>query len=609
MIFLSPLWASALAVSFSFLGLAVYADETPRNSKIVLESFPYADVQVTGGPMAAQTKGAREFYLAINEDSLLQGFRLRAGLPAPGKPMGGWYDPEDFAGGHSFGQYVSALARYYANTGDERFKEKVTRLVHGFDETIASDGFFYSSEKVSKDWPCYVYDKNATGMRDAYSLTGNKEALVVLRKMTDWAEAHLPRRSDEWYTLSQGLYLDYELTKEPRYLRMAKEYDYSHDFFDLFAEGQNAFTPDRHAYSHVNSLSSATQAYEFTGASVSLQAIKNAWKFLTSTQMFATGGWGPDEHFVTPGQGRLAESLHKTHQTFETPCGSYANVNFSRNLLRFTGEAKYGDNMERVLVNGMLSALPMRSDGHTFYYSDYSPGAKKDYFPYAWPCCSGTYAQITADYPLNIYFHDPEGIYVNIFAESVVRWKARGETITLAQKTQYPVSENTSIRVHLLSPARFALHVRMPDWLKENAVIKMNGHPLSVETRPGTFLALTRTWKDGDRLDVSFPRSLRFESIAPETPDRASLLYGPVVLVALAGSDVDLIGDIANPEQWIKPVPGTNLQFISEEGTRFKPLYLIKDEHYTTYPSIHSKPSPIASERLNIWRHDRKFPL
>ena len=104
--------------------------------------------------------------------------------------------------------------------------------------------------------------------------------------------------------------------------------------------------------------------------------------------MYASGGWGPNERFVTPGEGKLADSLDfkKTRwhfhtqsgdyaNSFETPCGTYANVNLDRYLIRFTGNPKYGDNMERVVINGMLAALPMQPDGRTFYYSDYHPGA------------------------------------------------------------------------------------------------------------------------------------------------------------------------------------------------------------------------------------------
>ncbi len=557
--------------------------EKPRE---ILRPFGYADVDVTGGPMAEQSRGARGYFLALDEDSLLQGFRLRAGLPAPGKPMGGWYDPDGFAAAHPFGQYVSALARMYANTGDARYKRKVDRLVRGFRAAMGSDGYFYASAKVAKEWPCYVYDKNATGMRDAYALAGSTEALVVLSRMTDWAEKNMPRRSDEWYTLSEGLYKSYELTHERRYLKMAAEFDNSAGFYDLFAAGVDAFTPKLHAYSHVNSLVSAGQAYESTGDRKYLRAIENAWKFLTGSQMYASGGWGADERFVTAGTGGLAASLKTSERTFETPCGAYANVNLDRQLLRFTGDSQYGDNMERVLLNGMLAALPPQPDGRSFYYSEYQPGAKKRYFPYAWPCCSGTYAEITADYPLDLYFHDAEGVYVNLFAPSRLRWSFAGREIELEQRTSFPLSNATTLIVRSTEPARFMLGVRVPSWAASEPAVSVNGKPYPVDAARGAFLRLRRLWKDGDVVDVSFPMSLRFEPIDAQNPDRAALMYGPLMLVAVADKDVALDGDPGRPERWIKPDGSGPFRFRADGGTLFRPFYLIRDERYTTYVKL-----------------------
>lgn len=558
-----------------------------HSSAGLLQPFRYQDVTLTGGPMGVQAAGAKAFYLALSEDDLLNGFRKRAGLPAPGKPMGGWYDPDDFAGAHPFGQYVSALARMYANTHDVRYKEKVGRLVHGFHETLAPDGFFYSSQKVFREWPNYLYDKNCIGMRDAYTLTGSKEALVVLKKMTDWAITNLPRRRDEWYTLPENLYNCYALTKDARYLQMAKEYDYSKEYYDPFASGINAFTPERHAYSHVNTLASAAKAYEVTGDEKYFKAIENAWTFLTTTQMYASGGWGPRERFVTPGQGKLAESLESIDNHFEAPCGAYANVNLDRYLLRFTGDAKYGDNMERVLYNGMLATLPMQPDGKTFYYADYHSGTRKTYFNRAWPCCSGTYAQITADYPLDIYFQDSQGLYINLFTASRVHWQQGKQSVTVEQSTTYPETDTTTLTVHVKKPTRFALHVRVPGWTAKPVTVKIGGELLPVKATPGTFLAIERSWQEGDRVQVTFPMALHYEAIAPESPERKALLYGPLLLVALSGKPVALGEDKALVD--VVKQPDALPTFQTHDGAIiFLPFYKVKDEQYTTYLTVPS---------------------
>ncbi|MDE2125781.1 MAG: glycoside hydrolase family 127 protein [Armatimonadetes bacterium] len=557
----------------------------PRSG--MLQPFRYPDVMLTGGPLDGQASGAKSLYLGLSNDSLLKGFRQRAGLPAPGRNMGGWYDPGGFAAGHSFGQYLSALARYYANTHDSRFKAKVTELVHGFDQTIAPDGFFYATQQVARDWPDYVYDKNCTGMRDAWNLTGDGEALVVLKKMTDWAWTNLPRRHDEWYTLPENLYKCYALTRDPRYLTMARQFDYSADFYQPLANGINAFTPNRHAYSHVNTLASAARAYQVTGDETYFRAIQNAWTFLTTTQMVASGGWGPNERFVTPGAGKLAASVTATGAAFETPCGSYATVNLDRYLLRFTGDAKYGDNMERVLLNGMLAALPEQPSGRTFYYSDYRPGTKKAYYRDAWPCCSGTYAEITADYPLDVYFHTAAGLTVNLFTPSTVQWRVRGSSVSVSQATSFPTSNRAGFTVRCRRPTRFALQIRVPQWVSGPVTARLNSRLIHPKAVPGAFLEVNRLWHDRDTLTVTLPMALRLEPIAPETPQLAALMYGPVLLVAISRGAVVLPVSGAGSVTMLKRVPAAPLTFQTADGSlTFRPLYQVRSAHYTTYLNV-----------------------
>ena len=563
--------------------LASLLVSVPARAK--LQSFTYRDVSLTGGALGTQAKEAREFYLALNEDSLLNGFRVRAGLPAPGKPMGGWYDPEGFAGAHPFGQFVSALSRMYAVTGEVQFKEKVARLVHGFDETIAPDGFFYSSQKVFKNWPCYLYDKNCIGMRDAYTLTGNQEALKVLGRMTDWAVKNLPRRSDEWYTLAENLYNCYNLTGEKRYLDLAKEYDYRQDFYSKFDNGANGFRSDQHAYSHVNTLTSAAKIYEDTGDKNYLTETETAWKWLTETQSYASGGWGPNERFVELGKGKLNESLTKTANGFETPCGAYATVNLDRYLLRFTGDPKYGDSMERVLINGMLAALPPVADGHSFYYSDYRPGAKKIRRDEPWTCCSGTYAQITADYPLDIYFHDDKDLMVNLFVPSTVNWKRNGQTVSVTQSTTYPESLTTTLKVSVNKPTAFGIKVRMPKWC-DGALYRLGGLSGGSQPKKSGYLTLSRTWRKGDTVDIHFITRPRFESVDGENPNRVALMVGPKLFVALSDKDVLLKGDIQNPHQWLRSGRNPSDYETRDGKTTFRPFYLVKDEPYTTYVKV-----------------------
>src|SRR5271169_4201778 len=86
-----------------------------------------------------------------------------------------------------------------------------------------------------------------------------------------------------------------------------------------------------------------------------------------------------------------------------------------------TRDSRYGDSMERVMYNTVLGAEPLQSDGTAFYYSDYTFSGRKTYSPHRWPCCSGTLPQVAADYRINTYFRDEQGIYVNLYIPSTVR--------------------------------------------------------------------------------------------------------------------------------------------------------------------------------------------
>jgi hypothetical protein len=76
-----------------------------------LREFTYADVQLTGGPLKRQYDWVHAHFLSLDNDRLLKVYRQRAGLPAPGDDMGGWYDADGFVPGHTIGQYISGLAR------------------------------------------------------------------------------------------------------------------------------------------------------------------------------------------------------------------------------------------------------------------------------------------------------------------------------------------------------------------------------------------------------------------------------------------------------------------------------------------------------------------
>jgi len=270
-------------------------------------------------------------------------------------------------------------------------------------------------------------------------------------------------------------------------------------------------------------------------------------------------------------------------RSFETICGSWAVFKLCRYLIMFTGEARFGDWMEKILYNGIGAALPMWGRGKTFYYSDYRVGgASKKYYNAAWPCCSGTYIQTVADYHNIIYFKDAKGLYVNLFVPSEVNWNHQGKQITVRQETTFPEADKTTLIIKINNKMHFKLGLRVPGWTRD-AAVELNGERLEVECKPGTWVEIERKWAPDDRITFRIPMQLMLKPVDEQHPNLVAVTKGPVVLV----QDQNIISK-TSPEEFLKSlIPGEDtLNFSSKiySKSSFKPFYQVEyDMPYEMY--------------------------
>jgi len=598
---------AALAVaSVAKPGIASAAFGNDTAISPALSQFGYGDVELLEGPLRQQFQTNHAFYRALDEDMLLKPFRQRAGLPVPGDDMGGWYDWSNdftlrnmhgFCPGHTFGQFISGLSRDYAATGFKPTQEKVQRLVRGYAAAVSPK--FYDGNR----FPAYIYDKISIGLLDAHEFAGDANALKALDATVDAVLPHLPPRAlsraeqyalphtdesfcwDEPYTLPENLFLAYRRGAGSRYRDLATRFLADDWYFNPLAAGKNVL-PGKHAYSHVNALSSAMQAYLVLGSQKHLLAARNGFDFLRATQSFATGGWGPDEGFRDPASGEIGESLSRTHSSFETPCGSYAHFKITRYLLRVTRDSRYGDSMERVLYNTILGAKPIQKDGHGFYYSDYNNDGSKFYHPNKWTCCTGTFSQITADYGISSYFHDREGIYVNLYVPSRITWTRGGERISLTQQTNYPHQPTAQIAISAEKPGTFPVFLRIPAWAGPKTSIAVNGKRALASPTPGQFARLDRTWKNGDRIEIEFDMPTVLEAVDPQHLDLLATVHGPLALFSVGAIPSKISKQELLAASQVS-VGSTDWQAKTAAGAlTLRPFASIKDEHYRLYLKV-----------------------
>ena len=114
---------------------------------------------------------------------MLKPFRQMGGQDAPGEDLGGWYmykpdydyrkDSAGLCPGGTFGQWVSALSRIYAITGDAETRAKVLRLNRLYAQAISSA--FYEKTR----FPAYSYDKLVCGLIDAHQFAGDPKPDIL----------------------------------------------------------------------------------------------------------------------------------------------------------------------------------------------------------------------------------------------------------------------------------------------------------------------------------------------------------------------------------------------------------------------------------------------
>lgn len=591
----------------------------PHSRRERLQDFAYGSVELTGGPLKSQYDFIHAHYLGLDNDRLLKVYRQHAGLAAPGLDLGGWYGEGGFIPGHSLGQYISGLARLGRSTGDAACHRKAGELIDGFAAALAANPDPYAGPGAQQVWPAYVLDKHIVGLLDACNLSRIERARTLLPAVVRGALPFISPVSrdrigvrtppyDETYILPENLFAAARLTGDSRLRQLAAKYLLDAPYFDPLARGEDVL-PGRHAYSHVMALSSAARAYVELGDPRYRAAAANGWKFL-ETQRYASGGWGPNETLVRSGTDALATSLTTTADHFETPCGTYATMKLARYLMRFTADARYGDALERVVYNGLLAVKPPDSAGNSPYYSSYNPGATKVFYPAKWPCCSGTLVQGVADYVRNVYFQGPGELYVNLFTPSRVRWSVAGRRVSLAQETDYPAGEQVAFSVDTDAPTPFTLMIRIPGWLQQEPQISVNGRRAAVKVVPGTFAALRRTWKRGDRIEMRFPQAFRAEPIDGSHAGTVAMMRGPLMYCALDFRGPQATGmaatqsaappaappaapltapDMPLPQLTdaaLEPVAGTRQSYVQAKSMRqavFVPFYTVANESYDVY--------------------------
>lgn len=601
------------------------ADQTIKPKiQVKAYSFDLSDVRLLDSRFKDNMERDGKWLLSIDINRLLHSWYVNAGMETHAKPLGGWEGLDVELRGHTTGHVMSALSMMYASTGNIAYKEKgdsiVTQLARI--QKVLNQGGYLSAfpqnliNRVIEGkpvWaPWYTIHKIMAGLIDMYQYAGNKQALDVVVKMGNWAYDKLKSLSSEQLAVMmknefggmiEAAYNLYGITGNEKFKKLG-EFFYDHKVFDPLVQGEDKLA-GLHANTQIPKIIGEARGYELTGDKNAETIAEFFWQTVIDHHTYVTGGNSDYEHFFKPDQ----ISKHLSRATTES-CNTYNMLKLTRHLFTWTAGVKYADYYERALYNHILGSQEPHT-GMVTYFLPYEPGAFKTYSTEdsSFWCCVGTGFENHAKYGEAIYYHDKKGVFINLFIPSVLNWKEKGFKLT--QETKFPEEATTHLIVDEVKDGNVPLYIRYPSWATSGVTITINGKKVEVSQKPDSYIILNRTWKAGDKIDITYPMSLHLVA-TNDDPDMAAVLYGPIVLAGDMGTegmkppmpfakdqldykDVPIPKDIITSlnvkgkklDDWLIPVKGEPLTFktvdsASKEITMI-PYYKIDEQRYVIY--------------------------
>ncbi len=639
----------ALLVIGWLIPLARAAAPEPGLASARAHPFPLTAIRLLDSPFKdAQARDAK-YLLDLDPDRLLHAFRAYAGLPTTAQPLGGWEDPKCELRGHFVGHYLSACALMYASTGDIRFRDRAAVMVAGLAEcqkalgpsgylSAFSESFFDRVESGERVWaPYYTLHKIHAGLLDIHAHCDNAQALEVARKFGDWVKARTDRlddaRMETMLKVEHGGMIDClanlsAATGDAKYLATAKRF-YHHAVLDPLARGEDKLA-GLHANTQFPKIIGLARLHELTGDPSFRAATEFFWDRVVHHHSYSLGGNSDHEHFGPP--DALSDRISPT--TAES-CNTYNMLKLTRHLFAWDASPDRAEFYERALYNHILAS----QDPKTGMMAYHIPVFGAWFHPYNTPldsfwCCTGTGVENHAKYGDSIYWHDDDSLFVNLFIPSTLTWREKG--ITLTQRTSFPDENITRLEWTCEKPTPLSLRIRCPAWIASPATFSINGEPMSPSGKPGTYATLRREWKNGDRMEIHLPMSLRLEAM-PDNPRRASVFCGPILLAGELGTEgiappmpyakrqtdffsqppppqpILVTGDRA-PAEWLQPVASRPLTYTTRgvgrpSDVRLSPFYRLHHQRYALYWDLMTE-SDWESHKTAIeaaQRHEREL--
>lgn len=500
-------------------------------------------------------------------------FEIAAGLKE-----GEHKDPPFFDG--DMYKWLEGVAAVYAVTKDPKLDAMMDRFIETIRLSQREDGYLHTATIVA--------DKNNPGAKKGfeerlhfetynmghlmtaacvhYRATGKRNLLDIAVKTTDFlynfyktATVELAR-SAICPSHYMGVVEMYRTTHDPKYLELSKSLIDIRGMVESGTDDNQDRIPFRqqkvamgHAVRANYLYAGVADVYLETGDKTLLDCLHPIWEDVTFRKMYITGGCGALYDGTSPdGWAYEPDSIQKVHQSYgrayqlpqETAhnetCANIGNMLWNFRMLQLSGDSKYADIMELTYYNSILSGISL--DGKKFLYTN--PLSQTADFPYnlRWGnfrqeyitcfCCPPNTVRTIAEANSYAYATTDNGVYCNLYGGNTLKTKSSdGSEVNITQETDYPWDGVIKLKMDKVPKKEYTVYLRIPEWV-DNATITVNGKSENVQTKPGTYAAVKRTWKKGDELVLNLPlrpRLIESNPMVEESRNQVAVMYGPMV--------------------------------------------------------------------------------
>ena len=463
---------------------------------------------------------------------LLEGYRKRPGRQS-------W-------DGEHVGKWLHAATLAWVNTGDPALRQKLDYVAAELIKCQLDDGYLgtYLEKDRWTEWDVWAHKYNLIGLITYMRYTGNLEPLPACRRMADLlcntfgdepgkrdiikAGEHVGMAPT---SVLEPMVLLYRLTGEPRYLDFCKYILRAWEqpngpkiISTLLTAKRVDKVGNGKAYEMLSCLNGALEYYRTTGDPKILEACLNAWEDIVRNRLYLTGAASYGEFF---------------HDDFDLPnvanvgetCVTVTWLQFNAQLLRLTGEARFAEQLEHVILNQLFGA--QRCDGSAWGYYVQMEGKKPYSSTLDGHCCLSSGPRGVALIPTFAVTTDADGVVVNLYDAGTAKLNLRDGTAVDADHR------------HALSQRR--AHPDDCGSRRAEDVCREGAHPGLVQEfigarqrqaghggRPGlTATSPSRgNGSKGDRIELRFKLEPRVVVGDHKNQGKVAVLYGPLVLAA-----------------------------------------------------------------------------